>query len=42
MKKIIVLSVILALALLALSLVVHAQAPSTDQTPTFYRLVPGT
>jgi hypothetical protein len=41
-KKFIVLSVILALALFAFSLGIHAQTTAEDQTPTFYRLVPGT
>jgi hypothetical protein len=42
MKKLIVLSLISAPALLALSRIAHAQDAANDQTPTFYRLVPGT
>jgi hypothetical protein len=44
MRKLVILSVVISLAVLAGSVVAPAycQSPATDDTPTFYRLVPGT
>jgi hypothetical protein len=41
-RKIIVLAVLFILTSLVLSLIARAQDTTNDQTPTFYRLVPGT